>query len=208
LIFGNKIVHVRFGFSEFHLVHTFTSIPMQESFSSEHSSELFSDSLEHFLNSSGVTNESNRHLKTFWWNITNSRFNVVWNPFDKVRRVFVLNIKHLFINLFGGHSSSEHSGGGKISSMSWVRSTHHIFGIKHLLSKFWYSKSSVNLGSSWSKWSETNHEEMKSWERNKVDSEFSEIRVKLTWESNWASYTRHSNGNKMIQVTIGWGCKF
>jgi hypothetical protein len=49
---------------------------------------------------------------------------------------------------------------------------------------------------------------MESWERNKVDSEFSEIRVKLTWESNRASNTRHSNGNEMVQVTIGWGGKF
>jgi len=58
---------------------------MEESFSSEHSSELFSDSLEHFLDSSRVTNESNRHLKTFWWDITDSGFDVVWNPFNKVR---------------------------------------------------------------------------------------------------------------------------
>jgi len=181
---------------------------MEESFSSEHSSKLFSDSLEHFLDSSRVTNESYRHFKTFWWNITDSGFNVVWNPFNKIWRVFVLDVKHLFINLFGGHSSSEHSGGSKISSVSWVRSTHHVFSIEHLLGKFWYSKSSVNLGSSGGKWSETNHEEMKSWERNKVDSEFSEVRVKLTWESNWASNTGHSNGDKMVQVTIGWGSKF
>jgi len=57
---------------------------MEESFSSEHSSKLFSDSLEHFLDSSGVTNESNRHLKTFWRNITDSGFNVVWNPFNEI----------------------------------------------------------------------------------------------------------------------------
>jgi hypothetical protein len=89
--------------------------------------------------------------------------------------------------------------------VSWVRSAHHVFSIEHLLSKLWDSKSSVNLRTSWGKWSETNHEEMESWERNKVDSEFSEIRVKLTWESDWASNTRHSNGDEMVQVTIGWG---
>jgi len=178
---------------------------MEESLSSEHSSELFSNSFEHFLDSSRVTNESYRHFKTFWWDITNRWFNIVWNPLNEIWRVFVLNVKHLFINLFGWHSSSEHSGGGKISSVSWVRSAHHVFGIEHLLGKFWYSKSSVNLGSSWGKWSETNHEEMKSWERNKVDSEFSEIRVKLTWESDWACNTGHSNGDEMVQVTICWG---
>jgi len=46
---------------------------------------------------------------------------------------------------------------------------------------------------------------MESWERNKVDSEFSEIRVKLTWESDGAGDTRHGNRNKMVKITVGWG---
>jgi len=74
---------------------------MEESFSSEHSSELFSDSLEHFLDGSRVTNESNRHFKTFWWDITDSGFDVVWNPLNEITGVFVLDIEHLFIDLFG-----------------------------------------------------------------------------------------------------------
>jgi hypothetical protein len=106
---------------------------MEESLSSEHSSKLFSDSLEHFLDSSRVTNESNRHLETFWWDITNRGFDVVWNPFNEIGGVFILDIEHLLIDLFGGHSSSEHSGGGKISSVSWISSTHHVFSIEHLL---------------------------------------------------------------------------
>jgi hypothetical protein len=64
------------------------------------------------------------------------------------------------------------------------------------------------LGTSGGKWSETNHEEMESWERNKVDSEFSKIRVKLTWESDRASNTRHSNRNEMVKITISWSGKF
>merc|ERR1712156_443136 len=71
LIFGYQIIHVGFSFSEFHFVHSFTSVPMQESFSSEHGCELFSNSFEHFLDSSGVTNESACHFQTFWRNITN-----------------------------------------------------------------------------------------------------------------------------------------
>jgi hypothetical protein len=35
---------------------------MQESFSSEHSGELFSNSLEHFLDGGGVTDEGNSHF--------------------------------------------------------------------------------------------------------------------------------------------------
>ena len=85
LIFRDQIVHVGFGFSEFHFVHTFTSVPVEESFSSEHSSELFSNSLEHFLDSSGVTQESDSHFQTFGWDITNGGFDVVGDPFNEVR---------------------------------------------------------------------------------------------------------------------------
>jgi len=70
LIFGDEIVHVGFGLSEFHLVHALTSVPMEESLSSEHSSELLTHSLEHFLDCSGVSEECNCHLESLWWDIT------------------------------------------------------------------------------------------------------------------------------------------
>jgi len=118
-----------------------------------------------------------------------------------------LDVEHLFINLFGGHSSSEHGGGSKISSVSWVGGAHHVLSIEHLLGQLGYSECSVNLRSSGGEWCETNHEEMKSWERNKVDSEFSEIGVQLTWESNGAGDTRHGNGDEMVKITVGGGGK-
>jgi hypothetical protein len=46
---------------------------------------------------------------------------------------------------------------------------------------------------------------MESWDRNKVDSEFSEIRVELTWETDGASSTRHGNRDKMVKITISGG---
>ena len=70
LVFTDQIVHVTFSFSEFHLVHTFTGVPVEESLSSEHSSELFTNSLEHFLDSSRVTQEGHSHLQSLWWDIT------------------------------------------------------------------------------------------------------------------------------------------
>ena len=48
IIFSDQAVHVRFGFREIHFDHAFSGIPVEESFSSEHGIELFSDSLEHF----------------------------------------------------------------------------------------------------------------------------------------------------------------
>jgi hypothetical protein len=74
---------------------------MQEGLSSEHGGELFGDSLEHFLNSGGVSDESDGHLESLGGNITNGRFNVVGDPFNEIRRVLVLDVQHLFINLLG-----------------------------------------------------------------------------------------------------------
>lgn len=177
---------------------------MEESFSSEHSSELFTDSLEHLLDGSGVSEECNWHLKSFWWDITDWRFNVVWNPFNEIRRVLILDVKHLLINFLGGHSSSEHGWGSKISSVSWIRSAHHVLGIEHLLSELWDSEGSVLLGSSWGKGSESSHEEMKSWEWNKIYCKFSQVRVKLTWESKTACNSWKSSWDQVVKISISW----
>jgi len=71
LIFRDQIVHVGFSFGEFHLVHALSGVPMEEGLSSEHCGELFSDSLEHFLDGGGVTDEGDGHLETLGGDITN-----------------------------------------------------------------------------------------------------------------------------------------
>jgi hypothetical protein len=61
------------------------------------------------------------------------------------------------------------------------------------------------LGSSGGQWSESGHEEVKSWEWDKVDGKFSQVRVKLTWESQAAGDTGEGSRDEMVKITIGWG---
>jgi hypothetical protein len=46
---------------------------------------------------------------------------------------------------------------------------------------------------------------MESWEWDQVDSELSEIGVKLSWESEAASNTGKGGRNEMVKISIGWG---
>jgi hypothetical protein len=49
------IVHVGLSLSELHLVHALTGVPVEESLSAEHQSELLRHALEHLLDTSSST---------------------------------------------------------------------------------------------------------------------------------------------------------
>ena len=46
---------------------------------------------------------------------------------------------------------------------------------------------------------------MESWEWDQVDSEFSEIGVQLSGESEAACNTGNGGGHEMVEITISWG---
>merc|ERR1712085_21716 len=159
---------------------------MEEGLSSEHGGELLSDTLEHLLDSGRVSEESDGHLESLGGDITDGRLDVVGNPLNEVRRVLVLDVEHLLVNLLGGHTSSEEGGGGEVSSVTGVGGAHHVLGIEHLLGELGDGESSVLLGASGGEGGESDHVEMETGEGGQVNGELSEIGVKLTGESEAA----------------------
>merc|ERR1711976_20280 len=208
LVFRDQIVHVGFGFSEFHFIHTLTSVPMQESLTPEHSSELFRDTFEELLDGGGVADESSSHLKTTGRNVTDSSLDIVGDPLNKVRAVLILDVQHLFINFLHGHTASEHSSDSQVSAMARIASGHHVLGIKHLLGQLGDSQGSVLLAATGGQGGESGHEEVQPGEGHHVDGQFSQVSVQLTGEPEASSDTRHGQGNEMVQITIGGGGEF
>jgi hypothetical protein len=75
---------------------------MQESLSSEHSSELITDTLEQFLDRSRVTDEGRGHLETARRNGAKGGLDVVGDPLDEVGGVLVLDVSHLVLDFLHG----------------------------------------------------------------------------------------------------------
>jgi len=207
LVLRDEIVHVRLGFGELHFVHTFASVPVKEGLTTEHSSELFRDTLEEFLDGGRVTDEGTRHLESTWWDVADGNLDVVWDPFNEVRGVLVLDVEHLFVNFLHGHTTTEDGSDGEVTSVTWVASGHHVLGVEQLLGELGNRQGTVLLGSSAGEWGETGDEEVETWEWDHVDGELSEVRVELTWESEASGDTGHGGGDEVVEVTVCWGCE-
>ena len=86
--------------------------------------------------------------------------------------------------------------------MAWIAGGHHVLGVKHLLGELRHGQGSVLLAASRCEWSEAGHEEVKTWEWHHVDSEFPEIGVQLTGESEAGRDAGHRSRDQMVEVTV------
>mmetsp|Transcript_6982 Transcript_6982/g.11591 ORF Transcript_6982/g.11591 Transcript_6982/m.11591 type:complete len:399 (-) Transcript_6982:117-1313(-) len=177
---------------------------MKESLAAEHDSKHVRHTLPCFLDGGGVTNKDRGHLETDWRNVTDGRLEVVWDPLDKVRGILADHLEHLVVNFLAGHLSAEHHRASEVASVTRVGGTHHVLGIESLLSELRNSKNTVVLRLSGGERSETNEEEMETWEWNHVDSQFSEIAVELSRETERAGGSSDGIRNEVVQVTVTW----
>merc|ERR1711907_605349 len=205
LVLGHKVVHVGLSLGELHLVHTLTSVPVEEGLATEHASELLRHALPELLDRSGVAKEHGCHLETLWWDVTHGRLDVVRDPLDKVARVLVLDVEHLLVDLLGGHAATEESRAGEVATVTWVSCAHHVLGVEHLLGELGHSQSAVLLGATGGEWGEACEEEVETGEWDQVHAELTEVRVELTREADAAGHAGHASGAKVVQVAIGWG---
>merc|ERR1719145_313445 len=95
MVLRYEIVHIALSLSELHLVHSLSSVPVEECFTAEHCRKLLTHSFEHILNGGGIADEGGRHLESFGWNVADRGLDVIRDPLHKIRGVLVLDIQHL-----------------------------------------------------------------------------------------------------------------
>ena len=202
LVLGHQIVHVGLSLSELHLVHTLTSVPMQESLAPEHGSELVSDTLEELLDGGGVTDKGGRHLEAARGHGAKRGLDVVGDPLNEVGRVLVLDVAHLVLDLLHGDLTTEVGRAGQVAAVAEVGRSHHVLGVEHLLGELGNGDSAEGVGTAAGQRSEADHEEMKTGEGHHVDSQLPQIRVQLTGETQAGGDTRHDGRDEVVQVAV------
>lgn len=91
---------------------------------------------------------------------------------------------------------------GEVAAVAEVRSSHHVLRVVHLLGQLWNRDGTERVGVAAGKRSKANHEEMETWERNHVNCDLTEIRVKLARETQASGDAGHDSRDQMVKITI------
>ena len=184
-----------------HLVHAFSSVPVQKRLAFEHGLELLTDALEDLLDGSVVSNKGSRHLHPTRWNIADSCEDIAWNPGNKICAVFGLHIHDLIVDHLHRNASAIYGCCSEIPSMPWVAGSHHVSSVKHLLSQLRHRECSEALGAAASEWGEAGHEEMEAREWDHVDGQLADISIELAGKSEGSGDTTHGGRDEVVEVT-------
>ena len=87
--------------------------------------------------------------------------------------------------------------------MSGIASSHHVLGVKHLLSQLRDGQGPVLLAAPGSEGRKPRHEKVETREWNHVDCKLSEISIELAREAKASGNARHCQRDEMIQVSVG-----
>ncbi|KFP26937.1 hypothetical protein N325_07768, partial [Colius striatus] len=195
-----QVIHVALSLCELHLVHALARVPVQESLSAEHGRELLRNAFEQLLDGRAVPNEGGRHFEATRWNVTDRCFNVIRDPLHKIAAVFILDVQHLLIHLFHGHTASKNGSYRQVTAVARVTRSHHVLCIEHLLRELGHGESPVLLAATARQRGETRHEEVQTGEGNHVDSQFPQVSVELPREAQAGGDTAHGGRYQMVQV--------
>jgi len=203
LVLGDEIVHVGFGFSELHLVHALTGVPVEEGLAAEHGGELLGDALEHLLDAGVVADEGDGHLEALGRDVADGRLDVVGDPLDEVGRVLVLDVEHLLVDFLGRHAAAEEGGRGEVAAVARIGRAHHVLGVEHLLGQLGHGQRAVLLRAARRERGEAHHEEVETGERDQVDGDLAKVRVELAGEAQAARDAGHDDRDEVVEVTEG-----
>ena len=119
----------------------------------------------------------------------------------KVRRVLVLAVQELFVDLLGGHASAEQGGGGEVAAVTRIGGAHHVLCVPHLLRQLRHREGAVLLGTTRRERGEPDHEKVQARERHQVHRELAQVGVELTREAQAARDAGHDGGDQVVQIT-------
>ena len=122
--------------------------------------ELLGHALHHLLHAGGVADEADRHLEALGRDVADRALEVVRDPLDEVRRVLVLDVEHLLVDLLGGHAATEEGARREVAAVARVGGGHHVLSVEHLLRELRHCERAVLLRAARRERREADHEEV------------------------------------------------